>query len=143
MAFEQQRTDRARKAMWLIRRFLLRHMHGQDVRIGKSINERIWARGIQKPPRKIRVHALLEGKTVYAELVGIEIKPPTKEEVKRRAERLAEKIARIRKERKERRKKGLEEKIKEEKEKAERPRAEVKRERKKEAKPEEKKEAKV
>lgn len=116
-AFRTARTRRAKKAISVIREFLERHMKG-EVKIGKSINESVWARGIQKPPRRVRIHATKEENIVYAEMVGIEIKKPTPEEIKKKEEKEKKKEEKIKKEREERKKKTLEEEIKEEKEKS-------------------------
>ncbi|MDV0447243.1 hypothetical protein MsAg5_11220 [Methanosarcinaceae archaeon Ag5] len=50
---------RANKAMSIIREYLERHMkvESDKIKIDKSINERIWERGNQKPPSFIRVRA--------------------------------------------------------------------------------------
>jgi large subunit ribosomal protein L31e len=82
-AFLASRTHRASKAIKVVREFLIRHLKSEDIRLGKSINEAVWARGIQKVPRKIRVHADKNEEGIfYAELMGIEIKFPVKEEAK-------------------------------------------------------------
>ncbi|ODS38640.1 MAG: hypothetical protein A7315_12040, partial [Candidatus Altiarchaeales archaeon WOR_SM1_79] len=50
------------KAIKVVRQFLVRHAKIGDVHLppenivlDKSLNEAVWARGIQKPPRRIRV----------------------------------------------------------------------------------------
>lgn len=116
--FEAHRMLRAKRAAHFVRDFLARHMKVDDekVHIGKGINEAIWARGIQRPPRKIKVHVLKnEEGSVFAELVGVEIKAPTKEELKKMAEKLAEKKKRLKEERKERKEKPVEKEAVEEK----------------------------
>ena len=55
---EVSRTRRAKYAIRLIRRFVARHMKVDDlfrVRISNAVNEAVWTRGIEKPPRRIRV----------------------------------------------------------------------------------------
>ncbi len=54
------RTERAARAIKAIREHVMRHMKAktEDVWIDPKINEVIWARGIQKPPKKIRVKAI-------------------------------------------------------------------------------------
>lgn len=54
------RTKRARVAMSTIKSFIATHMKvtEKDVWIDASVNDNIWARGIQKPPSKIRVKAI-------------------------------------------------------------------------------------
>jgi len=113
-AFERPRTRRAKIATDIVRNFLVRHMKSENIKIGNSINQEIWKRGIQKPPRKIRIHALKEENTVYAELLGVEIKTPSKEELKKKEEKKKEKKEKIKEERKERRKRTIQEEIEEE-----------------------------
>ncbi len=54
------RTERAARAIKAIREHVMRHMKAktEDVWIDPKINEAIWARGIQKPPKQIRVKAI-------------------------------------------------------------------------------------
>lgn len=116
--YESHRMLRAKRAVHFVRAFLVRHMKVEEdkVHIGKGINEAIWMRGIQKPPRRIKVHVLKnEEGTVFAELVGVDIKPPTKEELKKKAEKLAEKKKKLKEERKERKEKPVEKEVEEEK----------------------------
>lgn len=51
------RTKRAPRAVRLIKEFVERHMKVEkdSIRISNDLNEKIWSRGIQKPPRKIKV----------------------------------------------------------------------------------------
>ncbi len=51
------RRRRAARAVRLLREFIKRHMKAEVVIIGNDVNEEIWRRGIEKPPRKIRVRA--------------------------------------------------------------------------------------
>jgi len=52
-------TDRADKAMNLVRSHLAQHFNVEEesVRLDPSINETVWERGRSKPPRKLRVRA--------------------------------------------------------------------------------------
>ncbi len=52
------RDRRAAKATRVLRQFVMRHMKTDDVKISNEINEELWARGIQKPPRKVRIRAV-------------------------------------------------------------------------------------
>jgi large subunit ribosomal protein L31e len=138
--FMKGRVHRAEDASKLVRKFLARHMKSENVKIGKSINEDIWKNGIQKPPRKIRVHAVKEEDTIYSELLGVEIKTPSKEELKKKEQKKKEKKKKIKEERKERKKMSIQEEIEEEtkgKQVAEVP--ETKEEKPKEEKPKEEK----
>ncbi|MEW6329104.1 MAG: 50S ribosomal protein L31e [Candidatus Micrarchaeota archaeon] len=55
-AYERKRTARAVRAIDILKKFLARHMKTgeENVRISKGLNELIWARGIQKPPRRVK-----------------------------------------------------------------------------------------
>lgn len=54
------RTKRARVAMDTIRSYIGSHMKvpKNDVWVDASVNNSIWARGMKKPPSKIRVKAI-------------------------------------------------------------------------------------
>ena len=63
------RWKRGNTAIKDIRKFLERHMKSQDVKLDRSINEKVWERGSEKPPRKIRIRAMkFEDGQVQAEL---------------------------------------------------------------------------
>jgi large subunit ribosomal protein L31e len=49
---------RAPKAIKVLRQFIERHMKAEEVKIGNDVNERIWERGIKKPPSRVRVRAV-------------------------------------------------------------------------------------
>lgn len=61
------RKKRAPKAMRQIKRFIKKHMKIRDedadteaekLVISNEVNEKVWSRGIEKPPRKIMVRAV-------------------------------------------------------------------------------------
>jgi large subunit ribosomal protein L31e len=135
--FPRGRAHRTKDASRLVREFLIKHMKSENVKIGKSINENLWKRGIQKPPRRVRIHAIKEEDIVYAELLGVEIKTPSKEELKKKEEKKKEKEKKIKEERKERRKRTIQEEIEEEVKGKPKEIEEVKEEPKKEEKPKE------
>ena len=54
------RTILSPKAIRLVREFLKKHMKSDDIKIDSSVNEKIWERGIQKVPPKIKVKATKE-----------------------------------------------------------------------------------
>ncbi len=67
------RYKRANKAIKAIKEFLVRHMKIRDrdldkIKLDKYLNEFVWARGIRKPPIKVKVKAIKEGDIVRAEL---------------------------------------------------------------------------
>lgn len=110
-AWNRARTKRAKKAMTIIKNYIKRHMKADKVHIGKSINEDVWARGMQKPPRKVRIHVLKKDDIAYAELIGVEIKTPSAEEKKKMQEKEKKKQEKIKQERKERKKMTMQEEV--------------------------------
>ena len=54
------RNKRAPRAIRILRKFIMRHMKIDEdsLKISNEVNERVWSRGIQKPPRKIRIRAV-------------------------------------------------------------------------------------
>ncbi|HDD39993.1 MAG TPA: 50S ribosomal protein L31e [Nitrososphaeria archaeon] len=54
-AYDASRKRRAKKAINLLREFAQRHMKAEDVRISEGVNQLIWSRGAEKPPKKITV----------------------------------------------------------------------------------------
>jgi large subunit ribosomal protein L31e len=49
------RGKRTPRASRVLRAFAKRHMKAEKVEISNDVNEELWARGIRKPPRKIKV----------------------------------------------------------------------------------------
>lgn len=49
-----------------VRNFVARHMKADEVSISNDVNSLLWARGINKPPRKIKIRAVKdkEGKVI-------------------------------------------------------------------------------
>ena len=105
------RPKRAKIAGRMVREFLEKHTKTEDIKIGNSINNALWARGIQKPPHSVRVHVLKSDKILYAELIGVEIKPPTAEESKKKQAKTTDKKNKIKEARKERKKESIQEQI--------------------------------
>jgi large subunit ribosomal protein L31e len=63
------RWKRAPRAIKDIRTYLQKHMKSDDVKLDSSINEKVWDKGSEKPPRKIRIRAMkFEDGQVQAEL---------------------------------------------------------------------------
>ena len=92
-------NKRSSQAVVMVRRYIARHMKAEeeDIWIDPRINELIWKRGIQKPPKFIRVKVSQleeEGK------IGVELPkemgeegevPPEKKEEKKEEDKGAEK----------------------------------------------------
>ncbi|WP_406661252.1 50S ribosomal protein L31e [Methanolobus sp. ZRKC3] len=53
------RWKRSHKAVKVIRAYLIKHMKvaPEQVKIDKTVNEKVWERGSEKPPSSIRVRA--------------------------------------------------------------------------------------
>ncbi|TXT56558.1 MAG: 50S ribosomal protein L31e [Candidatus Thorarchaeota archaeon] len=51
------RLRRTNRAVRILREFVERHMKPEELEIQPEVNERIWSRGIEKPPRRIRIRA--------------------------------------------------------------------------------------
>ena len=51
------RLKRANRSVRILREFVERHMKPEELLIQPEVNEQIWARGIQKPPRRVRIRA--------------------------------------------------------------------------------------
>jgi large subunit ribosomal protein L31e len=60
------RGKRAPRAVRDVRAYVARHMKAEDVAISNEVNSELWARSINKPPRKITVRAVKdkEGKVI-------------------------------------------------------------------------------
>jgi len=59
-AYEAIRKRRAKRAVNLVKAFIIRHMKlddEADLSIDTALNEYLWTRGIEKPPRRVRVRA--------------------------------------------------------------------------------------
>jgi len=60
------RGRRVPRAVRDVRNFVSRHMKAEEVAMSDEVNRALWARGINKPPRKIRIRAVKdkEGKVI-------------------------------------------------------------------------------
>jgi len=60
------RGRRAPRAVRDVRNFVFRHMKAEEVSISEEINQQLWSRSINKPPRKIKIRAVKdkEGKVI-------------------------------------------------------------------------------
>jgi len=50
-----RRTNRADRAVKLVKAFVKRHMKVDDVIISNEVNNYIWSRGREKPPRRVKI----------------------------------------------------------------------------------------
>ena len=71
-AYKKTKVRRTPYAARFVRSFLKTHTKAENVKIGQHLNIALWARSIKKPPRSIRVRAMIDGNTCKAELFGHE-----------------------------------------------------------------------
>ncbi len=70
-----------KKAVKAVREFLVKHMKSDQIKLGKSLNEKLWNHGIRNPPHKVKVTVRKDEKgEVKAELFGTKIESPKVEE---------------------------------------------------------------
>ncbi|MFA5382956.1 MAG: 50S ribosomal protein L31e [Candidatus Micrarchaeia archaeon] len=74
-AFDFPRTKRASKAITIVKNFLAKHMKVtvEHVSVSEAVNSAIWQRGIQKPPRRIKIKVTKEGDKAVARLIDEKI----------------------------------------------------------------------
>lgn len=73
-AYRAPRKKRAKVAIRLLREFVARHFrYSGAVRISERLNELIWSRSIEKPPRKVVVNVKV--KVEGGEIVSAEVHP--------------------------------------------------------------------
>ena len=88
-AWRRKKSRRAEAAMKFLRKFIARHMKTKEenVKIDNKVNEAVWAKSINNPPRRIRVKAeKYDDGTVVVSLFEGE-KPKEKEEKTRKSRR--------------------------------------------------------
>lgn len=75
------RYKRSKKAVTVLREFIVKHMKSEDIKIGKHLNEFIWKDGIKNPPHHVKIQVVKDDKgVVRAELFGQKYEEPTKED---------------------------------------------------------------
>lgn len=89
-AYDKSRVRRARTAVKMVRSFLCRHMRAEEgtVRISEKANELLFARGMQKPPRQIKVRVVRADGIVKAYLMD---EKPAEKKGAKKGEKKAEK----------------------------------------------------
>ena len=51
-----KRVNRAKRAIKFIREFIARHTGAEVVKIDNTVNNYVWSRSIEKPPRRVPVY---------------------------------------------------------------------------------------
>lgn len=63
------RTNRTKRAVNFLRKFVKKHLKTDDVVIDGKVNQFMWSRSIEKPPRRIAIHVgLTKEKKAYVYL---------------------------------------------------------------------------
>jgi large subunit ribosomal protein L31e len=84
-AYEAVRNKRVPRAVKMLRAFIARHMKadGERILISSALNTHLWARSIQKPPRKIKVRLVKDEGTIRAYLADEKMEEPKKKAEKK------------------------------------------------------------
>ena len=91
----KSRLKRSQCAMGIIKKFIKTHTKAKTVKIGKNLNEKVWERSMEKPPRRVRVKAVVDGDIAKVELMGfeyVEFKAAPKKEKKGLQEKLLSRL---------------------------------------------------
>lgn len=94
-AFEKTRKKRVPYSVRLVRKFLETHLKTKEIRLGRKLNEHLWERSIQSPPRKVKVGVFKRGAGYDAELEGFayeDFKPISAKKPEGIADKLASRI---------------------------------------------------
>ncbi len=101
-AFEYTRVRRVPRAVKVLRQFISRHMKTDldSVLLSNALNNKLWARSIQKPPRRVKVRCIRkEGVThVYLPDEATEEEKKAKKDAAEKAKKEAEETAKKAKE---------------------------------------------
>jgi len=62
------RVHRAPRSVNVVKEFIMKHMHTEEVSVSAGVNSAIWAHGAKKPPGKIKVKATKDGSFVRVTL---------------------------------------------------------------------------
>ena len=118
-AYRFPRSKRALKAKNIVRSFLARHMKVTEdhVMLSETVNSILWQRGIQKPPRKLKIKVAKEGDKVVARLIDEKVEKRKEEKPKEKKKEKPKEIKPEEKPEEKAEEKTEEEKIQEEKKK--------------------------
>lgn len=69
-AYKKAHQKRTPYAVGIVKKYITTHTKASSVKLGSRLNEELWERGIKKPPRRVRVKAVIEEGTAKVELMG-------------------------------------------------------------------------
>ena len=89
------RHKRAKKAISVLKQYIMKHEKTDNVKIGKHLNLKIWSRGIKNYPHKVKVETEKSDKGVLVELFGApkEVKKEPEKKAETPIEKIKEKVA--------------------------------------------------
>jgi len=67
---KKQNWRRSESAVFILKRFLKRHLKTDKIKISTALNNLIWKRGIKNPKTKIKVKAVKEGEEYKVDLAS-------------------------------------------------------------------------
>ena len=83
-AWNSAYKKRAKKTVYVIKEYLMRHKKAKVAKIGSHLNEVLWARGAKNPPRSVKIQIVNEKDDIFwAELTGVKFELPKKPETKK------------------------------------------------------------
>jgi large subunit ribosomal protein L31e len=71
-AYKKALRRRSPYAVRIVKDYVKKHSKAKEVKIGSKLNESIWARGIKRPARSVRVKVVTEEGIAKIELMGFE-----------------------------------------------------------------------
>ncbi|MCX6818093.1 MAG: 50S ribosomal protein L31e [Candidatus Aenigmarchaeota archaeon] len=74
---KEPRSKRSNRAIREVKIFVTRHTKSKTIKISKGVNELIFSRGFQKPPRRIKVEVKGDKETVQVRLPGENLQEKT------------------------------------------------------------------
>lgn len=83
---------KTKRAIGEIRKYIIKHMKVEDVKIGKNLNYKIWEHGIKNPPHKVKVKAIKEDNYARVELPEFEFEKKQEKAKKGVKEKIQEKL---------------------------------------------------
>lgn len=91
-AYETVRRKRVPRAVKMLRAFISRHMkaEGERILLSASLNDFLWARSIQKPPRRVKVRLIKDDGVIRAYLSDEKVEEPKKKEEPKAEQKKAE-----------------------------------------------------
>ena len=87
------RWKRTKKAVSVLREFLVQHTKHEDVKIGMHLNQHIWKHGGKNPPHHVKVNVWIEDDNAKAELSGHDYKEALRVKKKEEPKSLKDKLA--------------------------------------------------